>query len=209
MINSRVRSTSSGTLAGLTSCTKSGGYLLAQLSGQIASASDTRPYSHPHSSRKSAAPGPEARRESPPPACHLCPPETEMRSPVTHADWSEARNSATLAMSSALPIRPHGQGEAERFRALGAQACGGETFGFDHAGRNGVDPDSLAGKLNGELARDRFNRTLRGRVDERVRRWVRARDGARLMTLPPEPSNALTASCVARIAPRTLMLNWR
>jgi hypothetical protein len=34
-----------------------------------------------------------------------CSPETEMGSLVTHPDWSEARKSATLAMSSGLPIR--------------------------------------------------------------------------------------------------------
>ena len=31
-----------------------------------------------------------------------------MRSPVTQADWSEARKSATRAMSSGLPSRPIG-----------------------------------------------------------------------------------------------------
>ena len=32
-----------------------------------------------------------------------------MRSPVTHADWSDARNSATRAMSSGRPSRPMGR----------------------------------------------------------------------------------------------------
>ena len=66
-----------------------------------------------------------------------------MRSPVSQADWSEARKSATLAMSSGWPMRPIGSGEADRLRDLGAQARGGEAFGLGHARRDGVDPDSL------------------------------------------------------------------
>ncbi len=31
---------------------------------------------------------------------YRCPPEALMRSPVSHADWSDARNNATRAMSS-------------------------------------------------------------------------------------------------------------
>src|SRR5829696_2635177 len=37
-----------------------------------------------------------------------CPPATEMVWPVTHAASGEARNSATLAISSAWPMRPNG-----------------------------------------------------------------------------------------------------
>ena len=41
-------------------------------------------------------------------ASYRCPPEAVMRSPVSHEDWSEARNSATRAISSGLPSRPIG-----------------------------------------------------------------------------------------------------
>ena len=37
-----------------------------------------------------------------------CPPATEMAWPVTHDASGEARNSATLAISSAWPMRPNG-----------------------------------------------------------------------------------------------------
>ena len=70
-----------------------------------------------------------------------------MRSPVTHADWSEARNSATRAISSGRPSRPMGRLKPSAFAELGAEAGRGEAFGLGHAGRDGVDPDSLAGKL--------------------------------------------------------------
>jgi hypothetical protein len=37
-----------------------------------------------------------------------CPPATEMVCPVTHDANGEARNNATLAISSAWPMRPNG-----------------------------------------------------------------------------------------------------
>src|SRR5215469_11910311 len=59
-----------------------------------------------------------------------------------------------------LANSPHWKGEAERLRTFGAQARRGEAFSLGHAGRDGVDPDSLASKLSGELARDRVDRAL-------------------------------------------------
>ena len=71
-----------------------------------------------------------------------------MRSPVTHPDWSEARKSATLAMSSGLPIRPIGSEKPSAFALSALRPAAGEAFGLSHAWRDGVDPDSLAGKLS-------------------------------------------------------------
>ena len=49
-------------------------------------------------------------KSQPPPA--LVPPSTGMLCPVTNADWSEARNSATRAWSSGQPTRPTGAHDA-------------------------------------------------------------------------------------------------
>ncbi len=51
---------------------------------------------------------PACSAESPRALRYRCPPDAEMRSPVSHDDWSEARNSATRAMSSGWPILPIG-----------------------------------------------------------------------------------------------------
>jgi hypothetical protein len=45
-----------------------------------------------------------ARRSALVRAAYRCPPEAVMRSPVSQEDWSEARNSATRAISSGRPI---------------------------------------------------------------------------------------------------------
>ena len=83
-----------------------------------------------------------------------------MRSPVTQADWSEARNSATRAISSGRPSRPMGSVKPNAFADFGAETRACKAFGLGHTRRDGIDADSSVGQLDGEFARDRVDRAL-------------------------------------------------
>ena len=133
-----------------------------------------------------------------------------MRSPVSHPESSEARNTAIGAMSSGWPRRPSGVLATICFsKSLPMMPMLVRALGLDASGIDGVDADLARAQLARQLRRHRIDGALGGRIDRRVRGRARLTTEPMLITLPPSGPKCLTASCVASIMPSTLVLNSR
>ena len=113
------------------------------------------------------------------------PPSTTSVWPRTISASGEQRNATAPAMSSGVTIRPAGFREPDLEHLLAVREVV-ERPGLDDARRDGVDADPARRQLDGEVAHERLERSLR-RADERVvlehARRAEARDRRRSRTL--------------------------
>jgi hypothetical protein len=113
------------------------------------------------------------------------PPATLIRSPVIQRDASEARNTATSAMSSGWPRRPSGVPAIIRGFQVAADDAGGVgALGLDAAGRDGIHANVLRCELDRVGARHLIESTLGRAVDRRTREPFFARDRAHVDDTP-------------------------
>ena len=80
------------------------------------------------------------------------------------------------------------------------------ALGLNHTGIDGVDADLLRSELAGEHTGDGVQRALGAGVNRGIRRRQAANAGADVDDAAAF-ARCLTAACVVRIAPSTLMLN--
>ena len=76
------------------------------------------------------------------------PPLANCSSPVSQPESSEARKTATEAMSPGWPVRPSGVCATSALFEVAADEAGGvRAFGFDDAGIDGVDANLFRGRI--------------------------------------------------------------
>ena len=109
---------------------------------------------------------------------------------------SEARKTATEAMSPGWPRRPSGVWAIERLLEVGPMEAGGmRAFGFDHPGIDRVHADLLGPEFAGQHAGNGVHCALGSGVDGGGGGVMRLTTEPMLMMLPPSPI-CLRAACV-------------
>src|SRR3977135_252848 len=107
------------------------------------------------------------------------PPETASVSPVTQRDSSDAKNTATGAMSFCRPVPPERRPRDILLLEIAADDARSMcALSFDHARIDRVDPNFPRTQLLRQHAGHRVDRAFRGGVDDRIRRIEIARYGA-------------------------------